>query len=189
MWHPHISRPYLDNDVEVSESSPILNKYTTSLIQIKNPNHFLKQSEKKLQCGCRFVKTDNVEKTPQEPISAPLKPELPPTPEGGMINNLVTNIARDMNSVENNKEIIQSLKNKLEENNKLISSLEQLLQNQNQKVMAPYLGMNMPQFLQMPVQPVQQGYYINPSMPMIQSYSLMNNGIQLPMLATMMPGR
>ena len=95
----------------------------------------------------------------------------------------------DNGSTDGTWEIIQSLKNNLEENNKLISSLEQLLQSQNQKVMAPYLGMNMPQFLQMPVQPVQQGYYINPSMPMIQSYSLMNNGIQLPMLATMMPSR
>ena len=47
MWHPHISRPYLDNDVEVSESSPILNKYTTSLIQIKNPNHFLNNAKLK----------------------------------------------------------------------------------------------------------------------------------------------
>lgn len=106
-----------------------------------------------------------------------------------MINNMVSNIAHDINSVENNKEIIQSLKNKLEENNKLISGLEQLLQNESQKVMGPYLGMNVPQFLQLPMQPITQGYYINPSMSMTQPYPLINNGIQLPMLATMVPSR
>ena len=33
----------------------------TSLIQIKNNNHFLKQKKKKLQCGCRFVKEQKEE--------------------------------------------------------------------------------------------------------------------------------
>ena len=124
-WHPPVNRPYLkENSYVLNEKKPI-NYYATSLIQIQRST-FLKQKNRKLQCGCRFVKDQS------EPDFKPLynyasqyQPQPQPQPQPQFIPqyyqpqqtpNLVTQTA------------ITSITTKIQENNNLIASLQNLVQ-------------------------------------------------------------
>ena len=173
-WHPHVNRPYLTNDIQITKSSTSpISQYMTSLIQIKNNNHFLKQNNKKLQCGCRFVK----EQKEEEIINR--QNELTNTqntinksqqdPQEKVINNIEQRIQQE--PINN---VIETLKNRLEENTRMINNIENLLQgnNNNQQVVHQYQNMNIPRFVQ--VMPPQV------PMPVYNPYPMINNGYQLP---------
>ena len=173
-WHPHVNRPYLTNDIQITKSSTSpISQYMTSLIQIKNNNHFLKQNNKKLQCGCRFVK----EQKEEEIINR--QNELTYTqntinksqqdPQEKVINNIEQRIQQE--PINN---VIETLKNRLEENTRMINNIENLLQgnNNNQQVVHQYQNMNIPRFVQ--VMPPQV------PMPVYNPYPMINNGYQLP---------
>ena len=175
-WHPHVNRPYLTNDIQITKSSTSpISQYMTSLIQIKNNNHFLKQNNKKLQCGCRFVK----EQKEEEIINR--QNELTNTqntinksqqdPQEKVINNIEQRIQQE--PINN---VIETLKNRLEENTRMINNIENLLQgnNNNQQVVHQYQNMNIPRFVQ--VMPPQV------PMPVYNPYPMINNGYQLPVL-------
>ena len=168
-WHPHINRPYLTNDIQITKSSTSpISQYMTSLIQIKNNNHFLKQNNKKLQCGCRFVK----EQKDEEIINR----------QNEFTNTQNNNKSQQEQVINNNEHIqqepinnvIETLKNRLEENTRMINNIESLLQgkNNNQQVVAQYQNMNVPRFVQ--VMPPQV------PIPVYNPYPMMNNGYQLP---------
>ena len=173
-WHPHVNRPYLTNDIQITKSSTSpISQYMTSLIQIKNNNHFLKQNNKKLQCGCRFVK----EQKEEEIINR--QNELTNTqntinksqqdPQEKVINNIEQRIQQE--PINN---VIETLKNRLEENTRMINNIENLLQgnNNNQQVVHQYQNMNIPRFVQ--VMPPEV------PMPVYNPYPMINNGYQLP---------
>ena len=173
-WHPHVNRPYLTNDIQITKSSTSpISQYMTSLIQIKNNSHFLKQNNKKLQCGCRFVK----EQKEEEIINR--QNELTHTqntinksqqdPQEKVINNIEQRIQQE--PINN---VIETLKNRLEENTRMINNIENLLQgnNNNQQVVHQYQNMNIPRFVQ--VMPPQV------PMPVYNPYPMINNGYQLP---------
>ena len=173
-WHPHVNRPYLTNDIQITKSSTSpISQYMTSLIQIKNKNHFLKRNNKKLQCGCRFVK----EQKEEEIINR--QNELTNTqntinksqqdPQEKVINNIEQRIQQE--PINN---VIETLKNRLEENTRMINNIENLLQgnNNNQQVVHQYQNMNIPRFVQ--VMPPQV------PMPVYNPYPMINNGYQLP---------
>ena len=173
-WHPHVNRPYLTNDIQITKSSTSpISQYMTSLIQIKNNNHFLKQNNKKLQCGCRFVK----EQKEEEIINR--QNELTNTqntinksqqdPQEKVINNIEQRIQQE--PINN---VIETLKNRLEENTRMINNIENLLQgnNNNQQVVHQYQNMNIPRFVQ--VMPPQV------PTPVYNPYPMINNGYQLP---------
>lgn len=169
-WHPHINRPYLTNDIQITKSSTSpISQYMTSLIQIKNNNHFLKQNNKKLQCGCRFVK----EQKDEEIINR----------QNEFTNTQNTNKSQQEQVINNNEQriqqepinnVIETLKNRLEENTRMINNIESLLQgkNNNPQVVAQYQNMNVPRFVQ--VMPPQV------PIPVYNPYPMMNNGYQLP---------
>lgn len=168
-WHPHINRPYLTNDIQITKSSTSpISQYMTSLIQIKNNNHFLKQNNKKLQCGCRFVK----EQKDEEIINR--QNELTNTQNNNKSQQeqVINNEQRSQQEPINN--VIETLKNRLEENTRMINNIESLLQgkNNNQQVVAQYQNMNVPRFVQ--VMPPQV------PIPVYNPYPMMNNGYQLP---------
>lgn len=166
-WHPHINRPYLNNDIKVTESSTSpISQYMTSLIQIKNNNHFLKQNNKKLQCGCRFVKEQK-----EEEIITKQNEYIPQETQQIINNNQQQVQQQPINNV------IETLKSRLEENSRLINNIENLLQGNNnnqQRVVPQYQNMNIPRFVQ--VMPPQM------QIPIYNPFPMMNNGYQLPVL-------
>lgn len=169
-WHPHINRPYLTNDIQITKSSTSpISQYMTSLIQIKNNNHFLKQNNKKLQCGCRFVKEQKDEEIINRQNEFTNTQNNNKSQQEQVINN---NEQRIQQEPINN--VIETLKNRLEENTRMINNIESLLQgkNNNQQVVAQYQNMNVPRFVQ--VMPPQV------PIPVYNPYPMMNNGYQLP---------
>ena len=174
-WHPHVNRPYLTNDIQITKSSTSpISQYMTSLIQIKNNNHFLKQNNKKLQCGCRFVKEQKEEEiiNRQNELTYTqntIMKKSQQDPQEKVINNIEQRIQQE--PINN---VIETLKNRLEENTRMINNIENLLQgnNNNQQVVHQYQNMNIPRFVQ--VMPPQV------PMPVYNPYPMINNGYQLP---------